>query len=539
MDATASVAPVAQVAQGVVIDDEKVHPVGEPTKVEQAEESIHNAQPELSLFKCILIIATLSGITTASSMTTGLLAVALPRMASDLHLSDGLLLWPASVYGLTSGCSLLIAGSIADIVGSRIVYLIGCLALSLFVLGSGLSQTSTQLIVFRGGQGIAVSMCLPTAMSLLTLYLPLGRRRNAGFAFVGAGQPLGYSIGLFLGGFFVDSIGWRYGWYMSAAVALAVLIVGVFGLPMHAADGVRSSRVKKIVTEVDWVGAIVASAGLGMLSYVLAVVANRSSSIKEATQIALLCVAAICLPFFIFWMKRQQRLGKPALIPNYVWKKLAFSSICIMVFLTWAVVQTLEYFFSLYFQKVQKLSATQTSIRFIPNVVIGIVLSVAIGMVLHRASAYWIILLVCCLTAISPLLMALVEPTWSYWYATFWAVLLSPLSGDVLFVISGLIITNTFPEGTQALASAVFNTISQFGTAAGLAIMAVISSSVSQDYAQRRNIPVETSANDYGPDILLEGYRASYWACFGFSLLTCGIGALGLKGVANKGMKKD
>ncbi|KAI9674922.1 MAG: hypothetical protein M1822_008984 [Bathelium mastoideum] len=533
MDATASLVPIAQAAQGVVIDDEKIRPVNAPTTDEQTEESIHNAQHGLSLFKCILIIATLSGITTASSMTTGLLAVALPRMASDLHFSDGLLLWPASVYGLTSGCSLLIAGSIADIVGSRIVYLIGCLALSLFILGSGLSQTSTQLIVFRGGQGIAVSMCLPTAMSLLTLYLPLGRRRNAGFAFVGAGQPLGYSIGLFLGGFFVDSIGWRYGWYMSAAVALAVLIIGVFGLPMHAADGVRSERVKKIVTEIDWVGAVVASAGLGMLSYVLGVVANHSSSIEEATPIALLCVAAVSLPFFVFWMKRQQKLGKPALIPNYVWKKLAFSSLCIMVFLTWAVVQTLD------FQKVQKLSATQKSIRFIPNVVIGIVLSVAIGMILHRASAYWIILLVCCLTAISPLLMALAEPTWSYWYATFWAVLLSPLSGDVLFVISGLIITNTFPEGTQALASAVFNTISQFGTAAGLAVMAVISSSVSQDYAQRRDIPVETSADDYSPDILLEGYRASYWACFGFSLLTCAIGALGLRGVANKGMKKD
>jgi len=175
-----------------------------------------------------------------------------------------------SYYSLTSGCSLLVCGSIADVVGSRLVYLVGCFALSLFVLGSGLSQTSTQLIVCRGGQGIAVSMCLPTAMSLLTLYLPVGKRRNIGFAFVGAGQPLGFSLGLFLGGFFVDSVGWRYAWYMSAALAMAVLVAGFFGLPKHAADGVRNGRVQKITKEIDWIGAIIASACFGMLSYVLA-----------------------------------------------------------------------------------------------------------------------------------------------------------------------------------------------------------------------------------------------------------------------------
>lgn len=138
------------------------------------------------------------------------------------------------------------------------------------VLGSGLAQTPSQLIVFRGIQGIAASMCLPTAMSLLTLYLPIGKRRNAGFAFVGAGQPMGYSIGLFLGGFFVDSIGWRYGWYMSACAAFIVFITGILGLSKHAKDGVDSVTWEKILFGIDWIGAILASACLGMLSYVLA-----------------------------------------------------------------------------------------------------------------------------------------------------------------------------------------------------------------------------------------------------------------------------
>ena len=107
-------------------------------------------------------------------------------------------------------------------------------------------------------------------MSLLTLYLPIGKRRNMGFACVGAGQPLGFALGLFLGGYFVDSVGWRYAWYMSAGVAMAVLVASLFGLPKYAADGKHSGRRQTIAKDIDWIGAVLSSACLGMLSYVLA-----------------------------------------------------------------------------------------------------------------------------------------------------------------------------------------------------------------------------------------------------------------------------
>lgn len=154
--------------------------------------------------------------------------------------------------------------------GSRHVYIAGCLLLTCFVLGSGLAQTSTQLIAFRAGQGVAASMCLPTAISLLASSLPVGKSRNVGFAFAGASQPIGYSIGLFLGGFFVDSVGWRYGWYMSAIASFIVFLAAIVGIPKPAARSSSSPIRKRLVYDIDWVGAILASACLGMLSYVLA-----------------------------------------------------------------------------------------------------------------------------------------------------------------------------------------------------------------------------------------------------------------------------
>ncbi|KAF9639941.1 integral membrane protein [Lasiodiplodia theobromae] len=481
-------------------------------------------QQQLSLFRLGTIAAAITGVLVASSMTTGLITVALPTMAKDLEIPEHLLLWCVVFFFFF----FFLSGAIADYVGSRIVYLVGCLFLSLSMLASGLAQNSTQIIVFRGCQGVAASCCLPTAVSLMSEYFPGGRRRNVGFAIMGAGQPLGFSLGLFLSGFFVDSIGWRYSWYLAAAVAMAVFVVAIWALPRKRAE-VRYSW-GGLFRQLDVVGAGMASACLGILSYVLAMISDGPSQIRQGRNIALLCIAGALLPSFIFWMDLRTKRNMTALIPNALWKKTAFSTICVMVFFTWAVLNAVNFYSSLFFQDVQSLPALQTSLRFLPNAISGIILSIGTGMILHKFSAYWIVLAASVISALSPMLFAIAEPTWSYWYAQFWAMLLSAVAVDVLFVVSTLVITNIFPPSTQALAGAVFNTVAQFGGAVGLAVMAVISSNVTEqsDYA------VKTS-----PPALLEGYRAAFWACFAAMILSVGIGCAGLRDVGKFGVKVE
>ena len=72
-----------------------------------------------------------------------------------------------------------------------------------------------------------------------------------------------------------------------------------------------------------------------------------TSHIRDASNIAILSIALAMIPLFIFWMHRQERLGKPALIPNSLWKNKAFLAICLMVLLSWAVLQSMEWFLSL------------------------------------------------------------------------------------------------------------------------------------------------------------------------------------------------
>ena len=174
---------------------------------------------------------------------------------------------PASVYALAVGCMLILAGSVADLVGSRKVFLVGCLLQGAFVLGCGLSRTGIQLILFRAMQGLGVSFCLPTAVSISTTNFPAGKARNVALAFMGAGQPIGFLIGLVLGGIFVDTIGWRVGYYMCSGANLILLAMSFWGLPRDRNPKVTVERLTK---EIDWVGAFIASFCLGLLSYVLA-----------------------------------------------------------------------------------------------------------------------------------------------------------------------------------------------------------------------------------------------------------------------------
>jgi len=175
---------------------------------------------------------------------------------------------PASIYALTCGCSLLLLGSIADVVGSRPMYLIGCLLQSVFTLACGLSRNGTQLIIFRALAGVAISFCLPSAVSIITNTFPTGKRRNAAFASMGGGQPIGFSLGLTLGGVFADSIGWRWGFYVAAMFNTIVFLLAIWGLPKNLDTGPVTWR--RLVYDIDWVGAIIASTALAMMSYVFA-----------------------------------------------------------------------------------------------------------------------------------------------------------------------------------------------------------------------------------------------------------------------------
>lgn len=192
-------------------------------------------------------------------------------------------------------------------------------------------------------------------------------------------------------------------------------------------------------------------------------------------------------------------------------------------------VNALETILTFFFQRVQELTAIQSSLRFLPAPISGAISNIVIGFIVHRVSAN---LLVSCgvgISILAPLVMAFATPTSSYWSSAFLANVANPVGADSLFTIANLLITSVFPPKTQGLAGGVFNTVSQIGKSVGLALVAIIAASITKtsDFRDKES-----------PRALLQGYRATFWFCFGLIVTTLLVSAWGLRRVGKVG-KRD
>ncbi|KAI4705608.1 hypothetical protein J4E81_000492 [Alternaria sp. BMP 2799] len=440
-------------------------------RISDTESSTPPSLSKPSSLRTFLTIFTPSFVGFIASFTNGIITVGLPSIARSIALERSLYLWPSSVYGLTSGAALLIAGSVADIVGARPVELTGITFLGVFTLACGFAQTGGQLVAFRALQGVALALHLPASNQ----------------------------------------------------------------------DGVVALW-KKVGRDIDWVGGMISSGGLAILAYVLAIISADLASIRSAETASLLTISILLLCAFPAWMHYRERRGKTALVPNKLWNSLPFTSTCIMVALSYGVMNSIELFSSLYFQEVQHASMLATSLYLLPNLLAGVLIQISVGLFVHRIPARWLVAGSAFICAISPLLMAVVPPAWSYWKLAFWAQMFAPFSADVLFTVGLIIVSDNFPEKTQALAGAVFNTVAQFGMSLGMGSCQVVALGV-----QVKGGSTGTGGHSDGggafedqDDVaVLKGYRASYWLMFGYMVICMMIAVVGLRKAGKVGLKRE
>ncbi|KAF2480988.1 major facilitator superfamily domain-containing protein [Neohortaea acidophila] len=482
----------------------------------------------------VSVVFQLCAINFMASFASGAITVGLPTIAVSLAIPEALYTWPSSVYGLASGATILLSGAVANVVGARIVDLVGTAVLSISTLACAFSQSPIQLIVFRALQGTGISMHFPASVALVTAAVPAGKGRNMSFACLGLSQPLGFSAGLVVSGVMIEKTGWRSTFYLAAAGCVAASIAGFWILPTDKSRQTGElSKMQRLRTEVDWIGSILASAGLALLSYVLAVVSADTANIHKAVNASLLALSFVALAAFPLWMRHRERSGQAPLIPNSLWKKKAFTCMCAMVTLSWGAGNAMELFSSLYFQNIQHTSTIFTSLRLLPNLTMAVIVELVVGLIVDKTPIRWAVVGTSVLSAIAPLLMGLVDPKQPFWYMELWAQILAPISGDVLFTIGLLVVSEEFTEDRQALAGAVFNTVAQFGWSLGIGLCQVAAFVVTQDKQHSGDGSRSAAA------ALLDGYRASFWTIFAFFVTIVILALGGLQKLGKIGAKQD
>ena len=152
--------------------------------------------------------------------------VALPTIKNALGFSDANLQWVVSAYTLTFGGFLMLGSRIADLLGRKRLFIAGLVLFSAASLACGLSQSDTQLIVFRAIQGLGAAVISPAALAILTTTFAEGEERNKALAIWGAIAGTGGAVGVLLGGILTDQVGWEWIFFLNVPIGLIVILAG-------------------------------------------------------------------------------------------------------------------------------------------------------------------------------------------------------------------------------------------------------------------------------------------------------------------------
>ncbi|KAL9041624.1 MAG: hypothetical protein Q9180_001161 [Flavoplaca navasiana] len=363
---------------------------------------------------------------------------------------------------------------------------------------------------------------MKTAIVICCVTYGAGKSRNAAFATMGGSQPVGFGLGLILGGVFASTIGWQWGFYTAAITNLVMFIVSAWQLPRNLQD-TSQHLWHRLINDIDWIGAFLASVALAVLSYIITY-AQSDFATRKVRQLIILqrhywqshghAKTHEYLPInpVICAFPGFRTLGGPtgADRPASIDPKLTLASQSVL--------------------EVQKISPLGAAIRFIPAPISGALTNVVVGFIVHRVRGDWIVISTSIPTVVASVLMAIANPKWSYWACTFVANFFNPIGADGIFTVSNLLITSMFPPKTQGVAGGVFNTVSQTGKNVGLALSALIANQVTAH---------TQSVDKHSPDALLAGYRAAFWFCAGLTGASLCISIWGLRNIGKVGQKKD
>ncbi len=146
--------------------------------------------------------------------------VALPTLTHVFHTDLSFIQWVLLVYDLAVIGLVLTLGRLGDLFGRKWIYILGFLIFVFASLLCGLAQTSGQLIAFRVIQGIGGAMILANGRALVTVNTPVAERGKA-LGLTSMAFHVGYLTGPTLGGFIIDTLGWRWIFHVTIPFGIA------------------------------------------------------------------------------------------------------------------------------------------------------------------------------------------------------------------------------------------------------------------------------------------------------------------------------